>query len=174
MKKTKKNKTNKTVEPGLIKNENEESRLIGKLIMILIGVAAVSLLLYFVTAKFLVKDDFQKEEEPRKEETIAYTEVNVGNVFNRPYDKYYVFAYDPSSLKASLYASWMANVDKDTKIYFLNLSKEINKSVIGKQSNKNATNSSELSLKEPTLIQISKGKISAYIEDESEIEAKLK
>ncbi len=163
-------------EQELIKDINEETNQVKKLLIIIISLAIIAGLLYFVSAKYLVKDNFQnKDDNNSKEESIAYDRVDVGNVFNRPYDEYYVLAYEPSSLKASIYASYMDNFKKEnSKIYYLNLSLDVNKKYVGEETNKNATKASELVLKEPTLIKIKNGKIQKYLEDLDSIDAELK
>lgn len=166
-------KTIKKVESELIKDINEDTDQIKKFIIILIGVALVSVILYFVSAKYVLKDNFQGDKNDTPvEENISYDRVDAGNVFNRPYEEYYVLAYDPSSLEASVYAS-LLKIDKDKKVYFLNLALDVNKGYIG-EGNKNATNPSELSLKEPTLIKIENGTITKYLETLEAIEKELK
>lgn len=174
----KKNKEiKKNVESNVIKDINADTGEVKKFILILTGVALVTIILYFVSAKYVIKDNFQdnKEEDKTTETTISYLNVDVGNVFNRPYDEYYVFAYDTKSPEAGIYASVMNFFDsKKGKIYLLNLSTEVNKKYVGKEGNKKATKASELSLVEPTLIKIKKGKIDKYLENIDDIEKELK
>ncbi len=147
-------------EDKLIKYVDEDTNQIKKLIIILVCVFLITGLLYVASSKFIIKDGVS-DEETTEEESIDYTSINVGNIFNRPYDEYYVFAYDPDSLEASLYASYLTMADVE-KIYFLDLSNEINKRYIG-TGNELATTPSEISLEEPTLIKIKNGKIVKYL-----------
>ena len=165
----KKIKDVKPTKQETIKYVNEDTDQIKKFIFILIGVSIIAALLYFVTAKYLVKDKFQEENETKEEVTLTYDTVRLGNVFNRPYDEYYVFAYDATNHKASYYAALLSNYE-DSKIYFMDLSLETNKVAIGENSNKDASKPSELSIKEPTLMLIKDGKISKYYETIEEIE----
>jgi hypothetical protein len=166
----KKIKNEKNESRKQIKYVNEDTNEIKKFIYILIGVAIIVVLLYVLTAKYLVKDNFQSEEGDTTEVEITYDTVNVGNVFNRPYDNYYVFAYDSSDAKAVYYATFVNNFDDDNgKLYFLDLSTDINKKYVSEEGNSKATKSSELALKSPTLIEIKNGKISGYYEDIDEI-----
>lgn len=161
------------VQSTVIKDINEDTNQIKKFIIILFGVALVSILIYFVATKILTNNDSSNNENT--EATITYTNVMIGNVFNRPYDEYYVFAYDPDSLQASLYASYLNNFDKEKgKIYFLDLSLEVNKKAVSDSSNKTAKNPNELKIKEPTLIKIKKGTIDKYLDSIEEIETELK
>lgn len=171
-----KNKLNNKIKnPTLIREVNEDTNQMKKFFLILLCVAIITLLLYFLTAKYLVKDNFQDKQEEVSEVEFSYDTVNVGNVFNRPYDSYYVFAYDSSSNYASYYATLLSNFkESETPIYFLDLSVELNKKYVKETSNPSASKPSELSLKEPTLILIKDGKISKYYEDISKIEEVLK
>lgn len=175
MKKKENNVKNKKVESTLIKDVNADTGEVKKFIFILIGVALVAVLLYFVSSKLLIKDGVEKDDTPTQEVTFNYNKVDVGNVFNRPYKEYYVYAYDTESLKASYYSSLMSLVDSKThKVYLLDLSEELNKKYVGEKSNKNAKNASELSLVEPTLIKIVDGKVSKYLDNLEDIEKELK
>lgn len=169
----KKNEKAKKIESELIRDVNEDTDQVKKFIIILVCVSLIAGLLYFVSSKFVIKDGVQGEEAV-PEETIAYGNIDVGNIFNRPYDEYYVLAYDPDSLQAPLYASYLTTFDKkDSKIYFLDLSSDINKKYVG-DGNASATNANEISLKEPTLIKIKNGQIENYFETIEDIEKELK
>lgn len=169
----KKSKNEKVVEAELIKNVNEDTDQVRKFVIILAGVAIIALLLYLLSSKVLIKDGIKTKESVAEE--ISYDTVDVGNVFNRPYDEYYVLAFDSDSLKANRFSMLMDNAGSlKGKIYFLDLRNEINKRYVKDEGNSKATKASELSLKEPTLIKISKGKISKYLETAEEIEKELR
>jgi len=169
----KNDKQMKKISKEVIKDNNEDTATVAKLIFILVGVSLVTVLLYFASSKFIIKDGVEKEEEKPAVE-IAYDSVNVGNVFNRPYNEYYILAYDANSLKASYYSALLNTFDvEDSKIYFLDLSKDINKKYIGEEVNKNASKPSELVLKEPTLLKIKNGKISKVLTTIDEIEKEI-
>ena len=159
----------KGIKQRVIKYANEDTNEIKKFALILIGVAVIAVLLYFVTAKYLVKDNFQKEEEKTTAEEITDTTVKGGTLFNRTYSEYYVLAYDKSSDTAPYY-SVLTNLYKgSTKIYTMDLSLEVNKQYTGEKGNSKATKPSELSIVNPTLIHIKNGKIDKYIEGKDEI-----
>lgn len=168
----KKNKNVKTVEAQLIKSVNDDTDQVKKFAFILMGVALVALLLYIFSSKVLIKDGDKKDNDSTtKEVDIVYSTVDVGGVFNRPYDEYYVLAYDPDSLEAPIYSMMLSKVGKDKgKMYFLNMGSEINKPYIKEESNKSASSASEIAIKGPTMIKISKGKIVKYIEGLEEIQ----
>ena len=152
----------------VMKKEDDSVDQVKKFIIILFGVAIICLLAYFFTAKVLVK------EEPKKKSTditIEYTNVDVGNIFNRPYDNYYVLALDESKDDASYYQNMVATYSSESnskKIYSLDLSLSVNKKYVGK-SNKRATKASEVSLSNPTLIEIENGKIKNYYDTKESI-----
>lgn len=169
----KENKQIKKIGKEVIKDTNEDTATIIKFIFILVGVSLVTVLLYFASTNYIIKDGVEQEEQEQSVE-ISYNSINVGNVFNRPYDMYYVLAYDQESLKASYYSALVETFDvKDSKIYFLDLSKDINKKYVGEEVNMSASKPSELVLKEPTLIKIEGGKISKIFTDLTEIENEI-
>lgn len=173
MKKAKINRQ-KDKNPGVIKYTNEDTNVVKKFALILVGVAVIAVILYFVTAKYLVKDNFQNEEETPVSEDITYTNVKGGTLFNRPYSEYYVLAYDKGSETAPYY-SVLSNVYKgETKLYMMDLSLDINKQYVGDKGNESASNPSELSIVDPTLILIKDGKISKYYEGKDKITDVLK
>ncbi len=170
---TKKNKEIKK-SAELIKQTNEDTDQVKTFIYILVGVAIVAVALYFISSRYVVKDGVKKTNEPT-ETTIIYNNVNVGNVFNRPYDEYYVFAFDPDSLQAPHYSAILNSFDASkTKMYFLDLSIDMNKEYVKDASNRDATKASELAFKGPTLLMIKDGKISKYIENVEEIAKELR
>lgn len=173
MKKNKQKKI-KSVKPGVIKYVNEDTNQIKKFVYILIGLVVISCLLYILTAKYLVKDAFQTPTDEVKNVTITYDKVNVGEVFNRPYDEYYVYAYKTEDNKSTQYEYLKSRYTGKTKIYTLDLSVEINAKSIGEKGNKDATTANELSLVEPTLILIKDGKILKYYEGYDSIKEILK
>ncbi len=168
-------KQTKKVNNDVIRDINEDTNTIKKFIYILIGVAIVTVCLYFISSKLLVKDGVDDTDDTNVEETISYDTVLGGNVFNRPEDEYYVLAYDSSSLKASYYAVLISTFDKTKgNIYFMNLDLETNKQYIKEPTNTKPTKPSELALKEPTLIKIKDGKVDKYLENLEDIEKELK
>ena len=158
-----------TDEKKLIKQVNDDTNVVKKFVYILIGVIIVTVLLYVVTVKYLKVDNPTPEST---ETTISYTSVNAGNVFNRPYDNYYVFAYDTKGDNANYYGNILStyqNESSSKKIYSMDLNLAINKKYVSDKSNKKAANTSELSIKDPTLIEIKNGKIVNYYDTEDAI-----
>ena len=169
-------KKEKNLKVNIMKDTSEETEQIKRFILLLVSIGIIGFLMYFVTAKFIIKDEFQNKTETT-ETTIYYDQVKVGNVFNRPYDEYYVMAFESEDNNAVYYSALMnayAGKEKSIKIYYLNLSVEMNKQYVKETSNSKATKPSELSFKGTTLMKISKGKIVAYYDDVAKIEEVLK
>ena len=162
----------KNIKTGVIKYANEDTNEIKKFIFILVGVAVIAGLLYFVTAKYLVKDNFQDEENIPAEE-ISYSSVKAGTLFNRPYDEYYVLCYDKSSETSPYYTVLTTLYKGETKLYVMDLSLDVNKQYVGTTGNSKAANPSELSIVEPTLILIKDGKIDKYYEGKEKVTSVL-
>lgn len=155
-----------------IKKEDDSVDQVKKFVIILFGVALICFFAYLFTAKFLVKEESNKKADV----TIEYTSTDVGNIFNRPYDNYFVLAVDKTSKDSSYYegiASTYSNESKSKKVYNLDLSLKVNKKYVGK-SNRNAKNASEVSLTSPTLIEIKDGKIVNYYDTKESITNALK
>lgn len=167
-------KNNKNVQPELIKITNEDTGEVFKFILILVGVALVTALLYFVSSRYLIKDGVTETNEPAEEE-IEYTNVTGGTLFNRPEETYYVMVYDTKGNDAPYYNALMRTFSiLKGKVYTMDLSEEMNKQYIKEESNKDASKPSELSLKDPTLIKIENGKISKYLDTKEDIEKEMK
>lgn len=170
----KKIKINKQKEKRIIKYKNEDTNEIKKLLLILLGIIAIVALLFFITSKYLLKDGFQKEVTPTKDIEISYTSVDVGTMFNRPYDEYYVFAFDSVDDNSSYYNALIGTYTGKEKVYILDLSIPKNNVYIKEKANKNAQSISELAFEKTNLIHIKNGKIIEYLTDIKDIEKKLK
>lgn len=164
----------KSYKNGIIKYTNEDTNEIKKFVLILFGVAILAVLLYFITAKFLVKDNFQSKDDTPISEEITFNSLKGGTLFNRPYDEYYVLAYDKKGETAPYYSVLTNVYSGEIKLYIMDLSLEINKQYVGKSGNNKANNPNELSITDPTLILIKNGKISNYVEGKDEITKVLK
>ena len=167
-------KTTKKNEPQLIKYQNEDTNEIKKLLLILICIVAIVFLLFFITSKYLLKDGFQNNDVTSDNVEIIYNRVDVGTMFNRPYDEYYVFAFDSKSDDSDYYNALMNRYSGNTKIYTLDLSIPKNSVYVKEKANKAAKNVSDLAFTSVNLIHIKNGKIDSYLDDIKEIEKKLK
>ena len=167
-------KANKKEEVKLIKQTNEDTNVVRKFFLILLGVILICGLIYLLTTKTL--SDTPKSTESSST-SISYDTVNVGNIFNRPYKEYYVMAYDFDDTNAYEYTNAVLaykNESTSIKIYSLDLGLKQNNDHVGDKSNKNAQTASEVMFNGPTLIKISDGKIKNYYDTKSEILNALK
>lgn len=167
-------KANKKEDVKLIKQTNEDTNMVRKFFLILLGVILISGLIYFLTSKNL---DSTKSNTESSSTSISYDTVNVGNIFNRPYDEYYVMAYDFDGSDAYEYTNAVLSYKGEStsiKIYSLDLGLKQNNDHVGDKSNKNAKNASEIMFNGPTLIKISNGKIVNYYDSKDKILDTLK
>ena len=145
---------------------NEDTKEIRNLIIITVVVIALALGLYFLTDKVLSKDTTSDTNAD-----VDYTTCLIGNMFNRPYDEYYVFAFSSEDENASKYSSLISTYekkDKALKIYKIDLDNNFNKSAVSDTSNKKPTNASDVKIKNSALIHIKNGKVVNYYESSSD------
>ena len=156
--------------------ENEVKRFI--IIVIIIGL--------FVGAIYGLTEIFKKDEvkeEEKQDVTISYDKITVGTLLNRPYDEYYVLAYDSEENRAVEYSAMLTQYKDNSKeedyikIYFLDLSNGLNKKYYNvnedNKSNPDAKEIEDLDFGNLTLLYIKDGKIKEYIEDYKTIQKKL-
>lgn len=166
--------TTKKSKQKIIKYKNEDTNEIKKLLLILLGIIAIVFLLFFITSKYLLKDGFQKEQPSTKSVEIDYTSVDVGTMFNRPYEEYLVFAFNANDDNNAYYHALISTYTGKVKLYSLDLSILKNKEYVKEEANKEAKNISELAFGKLNLIHIKNGKIVEYLTDIKDIEKKLK
>ncbi len=109
---------------------------------------------------------------PSKEAaTISYEYIPVSTVFNRS-DKEYFVLFDnyESSITSDSYINQLISNDKSHVYYKVDMSLKENAKVKGETANKNASNVSELSINDITLIKITNGKITMYLTGSESIE----
>lgn len=150
---------------------NEDTKEIRNLIIITVVVIALALGLYFLTDKVLNKDTTSDTNAD-----VDYTTCLIGNMFNRPYDEYYVFAFSSEDENASKYSSLISTYekkDKALKIYKIDLDNNFNKSAVSETSNKKPTSASDVKIKNSALIHIKNGKVVNYYESSSDYEKVL-
>ena len=155
-------------------NKNKLSDETISLIKIILIVAASFGLLYGLFILLgrvgMFEPGYTKPEAPETE--FTYNTAIIGTVFNRPEMEYYV-SFDKEEDGDAYYKSMLNTYKGDLTIYKVNMSLGINADYIGKEGNKSATNSNELTIVCPTLIKIKNGKIIKYIENIEEIENEL-
>ena len=155
-----------------ITSVSEDTKEIKTLIIITLIIIVVSIGLYFLTDTLNNK----KNADDATEAVINYTEITVGTMFTRPYEEYYVFAYQNDDDNAYTFDNLFVKYEEKEehkKIYYVDLSKKFNDFVLSDKANKKPTKSTEVKIKDYALILIKDGKVSKYYEKISEIEKAL-
>ena len=163
-----------------VKYHSENELEIRRFIIILVIMIGLIIGIYFLS-EYVVekrKDDTETSEKTT-EVSIDYDKIYVGMILNRPYDEYYVMAYDSEDERAVYYDRLIKKNELSVnakKIYFCDLNNELNKKYKSENENgnKDAKNVQDLSFGRVTLLEIKKGKITSYIEDIEEIKNILK
>lgn len=160
------------------KYTSEESKEVKRFIIILLSIIVLVLAVYGIT-RLINKDKDNNDDRTVTAGSIDYDKVSVGTLFNRADNEYYVIVYDGETPNAIYYSALMnkyMDKEKSNKVYFCDLSNELNKKYyVGedKESNPKATTSSELAFKDLTLIKIKNGKIVKYLETLDTIKTEL-
>ena len=160
------------------KYTSEESKEVKRFIIILLSIIVLVLAVYGIT-RLINKDKDNNDDRTVTAGSIDYDKVSVGTLFNRADNEYYVIVYDGEAPNAIYYSALMnkyMDKEKSNKVYFCDLSNELNKKYyVGedKDSNQKATTSSELAFKDLTLIKIKNGKIVKYLETLDTIKTEL-
>ena len=168
----KNNKINKVVKYNINNFDNE----IYRFIVIFFIIALVVIGLYFLSKGIVSKRTSSENTVDTIE--IAYDKLNVGMIFNRPYDEYYIMIYDSNIEQAVYYSAIITkyrNKDNHLKLYYCDLSEKVNNSYYSGRENGNekATNINELSFGNLTLLKIKNGKIVLYLENINDIKKEL-
>lgn len=159
------------------KNVNtDDEKLVVKFIVVLIIISLIAVGFYFIS-KNIVKN--RDDNIVESNVTISYDKVNVGMIFNRPYDEYFVMVYDSSNNNAMIYSSLISKYSQkedSLKIYYCDLSNKLNKEFVSSDgtTNSNAKSVSEFKFGQVTLIKVRNGKIVSYIENIDTIKSALK
>lgn len=97
--------------------------------------------------------------------------IMLSKVFNIKDSEYKVLFYSNSNMTSALESTVKLydSSNNDIKLYKINYDEAINSKVLGDSDNKDATSSSELKVKDVTLITIKDNKITSYITDYNEI-----
>ena len=150
---------------------NEDMKEIKTLIIITLIILAAGVGLYFLTEKAL-----NKKNDDLTEATISYTETIVGEMFDKPYDEYYIFAYGAKDKNAAQYETLINNYgdkEKSIKVYYVNMDSKFNSFALGEKANVKPTKIDEVVINEVALMLIKDGKVTEYFESLSEIEKAL-
>ena len=143
------------------------------LIIITIVLVAIIGIIYLLSALFVTKELkwFEKDDEKEVVETVANT-ILAKEIFDQTEEEYYVYLYDFSDTDERI-TSTVSEKLTGSKVYNVNTGSALNSNYVSETSNKKAKKLSDLKVKSPTLIKISKDKITLYYEG-NEILEKIK
>lgn len=142
------------------KYESDDTKEVKNLIVITIIVVLVAVLLYFLTSMVNNKKNVS-------DVSFDYDTCLVGNMFNRPYEEYYIFLYSSLDSNASTYKGLITDYsesDDAIKIYYVDMNDKFNSSYMGEKSNKKPASSSDVVINESALIKIKDGSVVNYYE----------
>lgn len=165
----------------IVKYETEEQKEVKKFIFVLLGLILIVVGVYFFTRAFVTKDLFNEKssEVTYTEGVINYDVAIVGNMLNRPYDEYYLIAFDSEDTKVNYYNTIVSNYfnKKDSiKIYHIDLANELNKKYVATEDEavtKKFESIDKLKLGEVTLIKVKNGKVAKFLTSIEKIKEEL-
>lgn len=143
-----------------ISYESEDTKEIKSLIIITLVIVVLGIGLYFLTDKVTTKNNLTNVE-------FNYEECLIENMFTRPYEEYFVFAYASDDENASVYQTLKLNNEKKEeaiKLYYVDMATNFNKSFLSSYSNKNPITVNDVKINKSALIHIKNGKVIAYYE----------
>lgn len=157
---------------------SEQKELKNLIIVILVVVLCVGGI-YFLTRVFVTKDLFSDDTE---DEVVAgsinYDVTIMGQIFNRPYDEYYVAIYNYEEMSYATDMSMLVynytNKDEHLHIYSVDLSNVMNIDFYDPENvDTKVKTLDNLKVGDMTLLKIKKGKISKFIVDYAKMEKEL-
>ena len=151
----------------------------GKVIRILVVIAVVLVVFYFLTA-FILKHGSRVSttvDNTPTEADIQYQEILAGNSFSQKDDHYFVLYYDMSDANLhSIYTnivSMYEDNDDYFPIYTVDMSSTFNKKYVADVSNSSVKELNDLKISQPTLIEFENGSVIDYIEGKEAIRDNL-
>lgn len=152
----------------------EEQQEIRSFIKILLGLVLIFLVLYFLSTKFIGKDNNIKRTNQSGK--VQYDSISIGTLLNRADSEYYVLVFDSEDLnnsyiinKASSYKS-----NQDSKpLYSADLSLEFNKAFLSDQSFYKKDSVDGIKFKGTTLVLVKEKNIVKFIEVVDDIDKEL-
>ena len=155
---------------SLKKEITTETHQIKNLIIITIILLIIIGLIYLLSALFVTKELDWFEKDTEETNTLVDKTILASEIFNQSGEEYYVYFYDYKDEDSEVTSA--VNQIKDLTVYKVDTGSALNNNYVSKESNKLATNLSELKVKSPTVIKISGDNIKEYYEGD-EITNKL-
>lgn len=168
-----KNKIRKSTQSNIEIGNTYLSNEMSKAIKCILIVAILFAIMYGITVLILKNSPYEYTKEDIKT-SIQYDEILAGTSFQKKDSEYFVLYYhaDSDNQYMNMLSDYQAK-ESHLPIYYVDLDNKMNLSVISNESNKEASNASELKIKDVTLIRFKDGKIEEYIEDASKIREAL-
>lgn len=167
-------KSKKRVRKNTVNVPNSDNQLKTTIITVAVAVGFVAVI--YLGAIGLEKLGVFEEgyTKPTTETEISYTDILVGETFNRP-DREYLVLFDTFGDKTNdVYAKYLADKYSALNIYYVDMSSAPNNKYVSDTSNPNAKNVSDLKINGVTLIKIKSGRISRYISGSDSVTEFLK
>ena len=171
----------KDIKKNKIKYQTEEQKEIVRFVIVILVVLLSVGLIYLATRAFVTKDLFKAKDETA--EVINPGKVNydvaiMGEIFNRPYNEYYVAIYNKTDGKYISDMSSMvylySNKEKHLHIYTVDLSNKMNEGYYDPENvNVSAQSLADMKVGDITLLRVKNGKITKYIVDLDKMKAEL-
>lgn len=144
----------------------------GTALKIVVFTILLLLVLYYVVAVFITKEidiSWENNNDATETDTSGVSDrILAKNIFNQTEGTYYVYFYDFTDEDMSISAA--INNKSDLQIYRVDTSSALNQNYVTEESgNRNVTSVSDLKVKNPTLIEVTNDKVTAYYEGSSEI-----
>ncbi len=164
-----KNKIKKSAQTNIKIGNTSLSNDMSKAIKCILVVVILFVFMYGITVLILKNSPYEYTKED-VETSIQYDEILAGTSFQKKDSEYFVLFYhtDGDNQYMNLLSDYQAK-EEHLPIYYVDLDNKMNHSVISEESNSEASNASELKIKDATLIKFKDGKIEEYIEDASKI-----
>jgi len=130
---------------------------IKKIILTIIGVAIFFGAIYGFTVLVLNKGE---KRQPVGEPSISYQKIIAGSALTQQEDSYVVLFFTENNDIYEAMTEYRSG-GKNT-IYYVDLKDGLNKYTISDNVNVNVSSASDLRVKDPTLIKVTKGKVTDY------------
>lgn len=153
----------------------EEQKEVFKFFKILFGLVVIIGLLYLFTVKFVNKENNYKRTNNSGK--VQYESIYLGTLLNKADNEYYVLIVDNSDISNNLYISRVSEYKSKIShlpVFTADLSNELNKSFISKESSYNKDNMDNFKVSGTTLVKVKDGKIQKFIENKDSILSELK
>lgn len=152
--------------------DSEGKKVILYLVIVFVFLGAV----YFLTTVLVSKNKYlENTTVDNGSVSIQYSEILLGEVFSKSQEEYLVLCYDKEE-ESSEYASVVSGLTtaNKVKLYTVDLSHAMNKSLLGEESNTHPTKASEIKIHGATLFHFKNGELVDYIEGKEAINTFVK